>query len=223
MKWGVLSTAKIGWDKVIPAMQKGAHSEIAAIASRSLEQAQTVADRMGIAKAYGSYEALLADPEIEAIYTPLPNDLHVQWTLAAARAGKHVLCEKPFSMTADEALALREVAGKVHIMEAFMVRFHPQWLRARDVLRSGALGDLRVVQAFFRTSTARRTTSAICLRQAAARCTTSAATPSWPAATFLRRSRSALWDCLTATRIFRPTGWSVHWWILAAVAAWTSR
>jgi len=149
VKWGVLSTAKIGWEKVIPAMQKGAHSEIAAIASRSLEQAQNVADRMGIAKAYGSYEALLADPEIEAIYNPLPNDLHVQWTLAAARAGKHVLCEKPFSMTADEALALREVAGKVHIMEAFMVRFHPQWLRAREVLQSGALGDLRVVQAFF--------------------------------------------------------------------------
>lgn len=149
VKWGVLSTAKIGWDKVIPAMQKGAHSEISAIASRSLEQAQSVADRMGIAKAYGSYEALLADPEIEAIYNPLPNDMHVQWTLAAARAGKHVLCEKPFSMTADEALALREVAGQVHIMEAFMVRFHPQWLRAREVLRSGALGDLRVVQAFF--------------------------------------------------------------------------
>jgi len=149
VKWGVLSTAKIGWDKVIPAMQKGAHSEIAAIASRSLEQAQAVADRMGIAKAYGSYEALLADPEIEAIYNPLPNDLHVQWTLAAARAGKHVLCEKPFSMTADEALCLREVAGKVHIMEAFMVRFHPQWLRAREVLHSGALGELRVVQAFF--------------------------------------------------------------------------
>ena len=149
VKWGVLSTAKIGWDKVIPAMQRGAHSEIAAIASRSLEQAQSVADRMGIAKAYGSYEELLADPEIEAIYNPLPNDLHVQWTLAAARAGKHVLCEKPFSMTADQALALREVAGKVHIMEAFMVRFHPQWLRAREVLRSGALGELRVVQAFF--------------------------------------------------------------------------
>jgi predicted dehydrogenase len=149
VKWGVLSTAKIGWEKVIPAMQRGQHSEVVAIASRSQDQAQSVADRLGIAKAYGSYEALLADPEIEAIYNPLPNDMHIEWTLAAARAGKHVLCEKPFSMHADEALRLREVAGTVHIMEAFMVRFHPQWLRARALLRSGALGELRVVQAFF--------------------------------------------------------------------------
>ena len=120
-----------------------------AIASRSLDQARAVADRLGIAKAYGSYEALLADPEIEAIYNPLPNDMHMEWTLAAARAGKHVLCEKPFAMDAAQAQTLREVASQVHIMEAFMVRFHPQWLRARALLRSGALGELRVVQAFF--------------------------------------------------------------------------
>ncbi|WP_395667309.1 Gfo/Idh/MocA family protein [Rhodoferax sp.] len=149
VKWGVLSTAKIGWEKVIPAMQRGQHSEVVAIASRSLDQARAVADRLGIAKAYGSYEALLADPEIEAIYNPLPNDMHMEWTLAAARAGKHVLCEKPFAMDAAQALTLREVASQVHIMEAFMVRFHPQWLRARALLRSGALGELRVVQAFF--------------------------------------------------------------------------
>ncbi len=149
VNWGVLSTAKIGREKVIPAMQKGRWSHIAAIASRSLASAQTVATEIGIATAYGSYEELLADPEIEAIYNPLPNDQHVAWTLAAARAGKHVLCEKPFSMNAHEAEQLREVVCKVHIMEAFMVRFHPQWLRARELVRSGALGDLRTVQVFF--------------------------------------------------------------------------
>ena len=147
--WGVLSTAKIGREKVIPAMQKGQYSQVDAIASRSLDAAQKVATDLGIPKAYGSYEELLADPEIEAIYNPLPNDQHVPWTLAAARAGKHVLCEKPFSMNAQEAEQLREVAGQVHIMEAFMVRFHPQWQRARELVRSGALGELRTVQAFF--------------------------------------------------------------------------
>jgi predicted dehydrogenase len=149
VSWGVLSTANIGLEKVIPAMQQGALCSIDAIASRSLPSAQAAASKMGIAKAHGSYEALLADPSIEAIYNPLPNDLHVQWTLAAARAGKHVLCEKPFAMTAREAAQVREVADKVHIMEAFMVRFHPQWLRARELVRSGELGDLRTVQAFF--------------------------------------------------------------------------
>ncbi|MCB8747144.1 Gfo/Idh/MocA family oxidoreductase [Rhodoferax sp. U2-2l] len=149
VNWGILSTAKIGREKVIPALQKGQHSQVSAIASRSLASAQKVATELGIPKAYGSYEELLADPEIEAIYNPLPNDQHVAWTLAAARAGKHVLCEKPFSMNAQEAEQLREVAGQVHIMEAFMVRFHPQWQRARELVRSGALGELRTVQAFF--------------------------------------------------------------------------
>ncbi len=149
VNWGILSTAKIGREKVIPAMQKGQWSQVGAIASRSLAQAQKVATDMGIPKAYGSYEELLADPEIEAIYNPLPNDQHVSMTLAAARAGKHVLCEKPFAMNALEAEQLREVAGKVHIMEAFMVRFHPQWLRAREIVRSGVLGELRTLQVFF--------------------------------------------------------------------------
>ena len=149
VNWGILSTAKIGREKVIPAMQKGQWSHVGAIASRSLAQAQKVADDMGIAKAYGSYDELFADPDIEAIYNPLPNDQHVAMTLAAARAGKHVLCEKPCAMNAREAEELREVAGKVHIMEAFMVRFHPQWLRSRELVRSGVLGELRVVQAFF--------------------------------------------------------------------------
>ena len=147
--WGVLSTAKIGWEKVIPAMQKGEHCEIRAIASRNLEKGRALADKLGIPKAYGSYEALLADPEIEAIYNPLPNDQHVPLTLAAARAGKHVLCEKPVALTATQAAELREVAGKVHIMEAFMVRFHPQWIAVRERVQSGDLGDLRAVQTYF--------------------------------------------------------------------------
>jgi predicted dehydrogenase len=149
VNWGILSTAKIGREKVIPAMQKGQYCQVSAIASRSFAQARQVADRMGIAKAYGSYAELLADPDIEAIYNPLPNDQHVAMTLAAARAGKHVLCEKPFSMNAKEAEQLREVAGRVHIMEAFMVRFHPQWLRACEIVRSGELGELRAMQVFF--------------------------------------------------------------------------
>ena len=153
VRWGVLSTAKIGWEKVIPAMQKGAMCSIDAIASRNIDAAKSWAAKLGITKAYGSYEELLADPEIEAIYNPLPNDLHVAWTLKAARAGKHVLCEKPFAMNAREAAQVSEVAGtgpgQVHIMEAFMVRFHPQWLRARQLVRSGELGDLRTVQVAF--------------------------------------------------------------------------
>lgn len=147
--WGVLSTARIGWEKVIPAMQQGEHCEIRAIASRNLEKGRAWADKLGIPQAYGSYEELLADPEIEAIYNPLPNDQHVPLTLAAARAGKHVLCEKPVALTATQAAELREVAGKVHIMEAFMVRFHPQWIAARKRIQNGELGDLRAIQTYF--------------------------------------------------------------------------
>jgi predicted dehydrogenase len=147
--WGVLSTAKIGWEKVIPAMQKGEHCEIRAIASRNLDKGRALADKLGIPKAYGSYEELLADPEIEAIYNSLPNDQHVPLTLAAARAGKHVLCEKPIALTASQAAELREVAQQVHIMEAFMVRFHPQWIAVRDRVQQGEVGDLRAIQTYF--------------------------------------------------------------------------
>lgn len=147
--WGVLSTARIGWEKVIPAMQKGEHCDIRAIASRDLAKGRALADKLGIQKAYGSYEELIADPEIEAIYNPLPNDQHVPMTLMAARAGKHVLCEKPVALTATQAAELREVAGKVHIMEAFMVRFHPQWIAVRDRVQGGELGNVRSVQAYF--------------------------------------------------------------------------
>jgi predicted dehydrogenase len=145
--WGVLSTARIGTQKVIPAMQRGAHVEVRAIASRKLASAQEAARTLSIPRAYGSYQELLADPEIEAIYNPLPNHLHVPLTLEAAQAGKHVLCEKPIALTAEEATRLREC--RVQVMEAFMVRFHPQWLHARDLLRGGRIGTLRAVQVFF--------------------------------------------------------------------------
>ena len=147
--WGVLSTAKIGLVKVLPAMLKSPHLEIRAIASRSKSAARKAADALGIRDAYGSYEELLADPDMEAIYNPLPNHLHVPLTLKAAEAGKHVLCEKPIALTAEEAQRLRVVAGKVLIMEAFMVRFHPQWLRARELVRQGQVGTPRVVQMLF--------------------------------------------------------------------------
>ena len=148
VRWGVLSTAAFGVNTFIPSLLKGELSELVAVASRSLESAQRVAHQFGVHSAYGSYEALIADPAIEVIYNPLPNDLHVPMTLLAARAGKHVLCEKPIAMNALQAQALREIKN-VHIMEAFMVRFHPQWHRVRELLRSGALGEIRTLQTHF--------------------------------------------------------------------------
>jgi len=134
---------------VIPAWQKSPLIEVRAIASRSEAEAKKAAAALGVPRAYGSYEALIADPEIEAVYNPLPNHLHVPLTLKAAAAGKHVLCEKPVAMTAEEAIELRAVAGTVHVMEAFMVRFHPQWLRVRQLIRDGQIGEVRAVQVFF--------------------------------------------------------------------------
>jgi predicted dehydrogenase len=151
IRWGVLSTAAIGQKKVIPGMQLGQYTSIDAIASRDLAKAQEAAAALGIPKAYGSYEELLADPDIDAIYNPLPNDLHVPWTIKAAEAGKHVLCEKPISLTAAEAetlLAVRARTG-VKIGEAFMVRLHPQWLRLRELIAEGRIGELRSVAGFF--------------------------------------------------------------------------
>jgi len=147
--WGILSTAKIGRQKVIPGMQKSKWCDIRAIASRTLASAREAAGALNIPKAYGSYEELLADPEIEAVYNPLPNHLHVPLTLQAAAAGKHVLCEKPIALSAEEAARLYAVAGKVLIMEAFMVRFHPQWLRVREHIRDGRIGTLRALQMLF--------------------------------------------------------------------------
>jgi len=151
VRWGVLSTAGIGVRKVVPAMQKGEWIEVIAIASRDLRKAEETARTLGIARAYGSYEELLADPQVEAVYNPLPNQLHVPWSIKAAEAGKHVLCEKPLSMTVAEAktlLAAQERTGVI-IGEAFMVRTHPQWLRARELVGSGRIGQLRSIQGFF--------------------------------------------------------------------------
>src|SRR6266852_2026911 len=151
VKWGVLGAASIATRKVIPAMQKGEWSAVTAIASLDLNKAKDAAGKLGIEKAYGSYEELLADPEIEAIYNPLQNHLHVPWSIKAAEAGKHVLCEKPISMTVAEArtlLAARERTG-VKIAEAFMVRTHPQWLRTRELIRKGVIGELRAIVGAF--------------------------------------------------------------------------
>ena len=151
VRFGVISTAKIGIQKVIPAMQQSARCRVLAIASRDLTRARAAADALGIPRAYGSYAELLQDPEIEAVYNPLPNHLHVPISIEAAAAGKHVLCEKPIALTAAEAQKLveaRDHAGVV-IQEAFMVRCHPQWLRARALVREGRIGQLRVVQGSF--------------------------------------------------------------------------
>jgi len=151
VKWGVLGVAKIAVEKVIPAMQRGDVSQIAAIASRDLGKARAAADKLGVPHAFGSYEALLADGEIEAVYNPLPNELHAPWTIRALKAGKHVLCEKPIALNAEEARSLieaRERSGKI-VAEAFMVRYHPQWRRARELARAGSVGEPRAIQTFF--------------------------------------------------------------------------
>jgi predicted dehydrogenase len=151
VKWGVLGVASIATRKVIPGMQKGQWSEIAAIASRDPEKAKGAARDLGIPKSYGSYEALLADPEIEAIYNPLPNHLHVPWSIRAAEAGKHVLCEKPVALNAAETLDLMRARARsgAKIGEAFMVKTHPQWLRVRELAQSGAIGQVKSITTIF--------------------------------------------------------------------------
>src|ERR1700761_5882219 len=149
--WGVLGVANIAVKKVLPAMQRGEWCQIAAIASRHLKKAEQAAKELGIGKAYGSYEEMLADPEIEAVYNPLPNHLHVTWSIKAAEAGKHVLCEKPIGLSVQEALALLKTRDRtnVQIAEAFMVRTHPQWRCALDLVNNGRIGEVRSVLGFF--------------------------------------------------------------------------
>jgi predicted dehydrogenase len=149
--WGVLGVANIAVKKVLPAMQRGEWCHVSAIASRDLKRAQEVAKQLGIDKAFGSYEELLADPEIEAVYNPLPNHLHVPWSIKAAEAGKHVLCEKPISLTVPEAISLLQARDRtgVKIQEAFMVRTHPQWCKVVDLVRSGKIGPVRSVMGYF--------------------------------------------------------------------------
>jgi predicted dehydrogenase len=151
VRWGVLGVSGFAMRKPLPAMLRTDSCDILAIASRDLEKAKAAAAGLGIAKAYGSYEELLADPEIEVVYNPLPNHLHVPWSIRALDAGKHVLCEKPIALSGDELrelIAARDRSAKL-AGEAFMIRTHPQWIRAREIARGGELGDLRVVSGAF--------------------------------------------------------------------------
>ncbi len=151
IRWGVLSTAKIGREWVIPALQRASNCDLVAIASRDRETADEAASSLGIPKAYGTYEDLLRDPTIDAIYNPLPNHLHAPWTIAAAQAGKHVLCEKPLGLNEAEARQIVEVCAseEVHLMEAFMYRWHPQWVAIHDLVASGRIGEIVSIQSWF--------------------------------------------------------------------------
>ncbi len=150
--WGILSTAKIGREKVIPAMQQSNLVNILGISSRDPENARETAAKLGISRAYGSYQELLSDPEIDAIYNPLPNHKHLEWSLKAIEAGKHVLCEKPIGMNSKEAETLMEAAKKnpeLKVMEAFMYRFHPQWQKTLDLVRNGNIGKVKTIHSLF--------------------------------------------------------------------------
>lgn len=149
VRWGVISTARIGMEKVTPAIMQAPNCEVVAISSRNLASAQKAAAQLGIPKAYGSYEEMLADPDIDAVYNPLPNHLHVDLTLAAAKAGKHVLCEKPMALNASDAARLNDCPKDIIVAEAFMVRYHPQWHRVLEIVQSGELGEIRGVRAVF--------------------------------------------------------------------------
>jgi len=152
VRWGVLSTANIAVSKVIPALQKSELVEVSAVASRDLGRAQAAADRLRIPHAYGSYEELLASPDVDVVYNPLPNHLHVPWSMKAIEAGKHVLCEKPVGLSAEEGERLLEAAREhpeLKVMEAFMYRFHPQWREVKRIVDEGGIGELRTIQSFF--------------------------------------------------------------------------
>jgi predicted dehydrogenase len=151
LRWGILSTANIGVGKVIPGIQASPRSEVVAIASREAGRAEAAARALAIPRAHGSYEALLADPDVDAVYIPLPNHLHAAWAIAAARAGKHVLCEKPLAMTAAEAQAIVDAGREAGIVlvEGFMYRQHPSWVAVRDLVASGRIGRLVAVDSWF--------------------------------------------------------------------------
>jgi predicted dehydrogenase len=152
IRWGILSTAKIGREKVIPGLQKSNHCQVVAIASRNIEQAKSTAALLNIEKAYGSYEELLSDSEIEAIYIPLPNNMHVEWAIKSLQAGKHVLCEKPIGISAEEAAKLLKVSNdfpQLKIMEAFMYHFHPQWQKVKSIINENGIGDVKTIHSFF--------------------------------------------------------------------------
>jgi len=151
LNWGIIGAARIATAQVIPALQQGEKHQVLAIASRDRERAESVARSLSIPRSYGSYDELLADPDVDAIYNPLPNHLHVPWSIMALEAGKHVLCEKPIAMDANEArslLGVQQRTGKV-VCEAFMVRSHPQWLKARELVGAGRIGDLSLITGHF--------------------------------------------------------------------------
>ena len=151
VRWGIISTADIGMAKVTPAIQRAANCDVIAIASRGLERAQIAAEQLGIANACGSYEELLDRDDVDAVYIPLPNDMHAEWVVKAAEAGKHILCEKPLAMTSMQAQDMVDTCAEagVKLQEAFMYRHHPTWVKAVKLARSGAIGDLRAVQSWF--------------------------------------------------------------------------
>lgn len=151
LRWGILSTAAIARKKVVPGMQTAERCAVVAIASRDAEAARRVAGELRIPKVHGSYQALLADPEVDAVYIPLPNHLHAEWTIAAARAGKHVLCEKPLALSAADAARMVDAcrAEGVRLMEGFMYRLHPSWVAVRELVASGRIGRLQTVQSWF--------------------------------------------------------------------------
>jgi predicted dehydrogenase len=151
LRWGILSTADIGVRKVIPALQKARRSTVVAIGSRDVARAQRTASALAIPSAYGSYEAVLADPDVDAVYIPLPNHLHAEWTMAAAAAGKHVLCEKPLALSSADAQTMADACERagVRLMEGFMYRLHPSWVAVRELVASGRIGQLQAVQSWF--------------------------------------------------------------------------
>ena len=152
VKWGILSTATIGTEHVIPAMMKGEYCDVQAVASRSKDAAEKVAERFAIPCAYGSYDELLLDPEIEAVYIPLPNHLHVPWSIKTLKAGKHVLVEKPIGLSSEDGRRLLDESlkyPKLKVMEAFMYRHHPQWVKAKEIVDSGIIGRLKTIQSSF--------------------------------------------------------------------------
>lgn len=161
LRWGILGCANIAVKSVIPGIQQSARGEATAIASRSEQKARETADKLGIPKAYGSYEALLADPDIDAVYIPLPNNLHKEWTIRAAEAGKHVLCEKPFAIDAAEAEEMVRACADhgVKLAEAFMYRHHPRYGKIKEIVASGEIGDIRGIHGAFTFNNSRNTTN----------------------------------------------------------------
>ncbi|MFS0727134.1 Gfo/Idh/MocA family protein [Paenibacillus sp. 1P07SE] len=151
LRWGILGCAGIAERSVIPGIQASETGEAAAIASRDADKAGKLAEKLGIPAVYGSYEALLEDSSIDAVYIPLPNHLHKEWSIRAMQAGKHVLCEKPIALTAEEATAMAVCAAEegVHLAEAFMYRHHPRYDRIREIVASGEIGELRGIHGTF--------------------------------------------------------------------------